>query len=135
MAKKKITTKKEVSNNDLAKKIDLLLKNSEKTNERIEGVNTSLSKQIKSTNKRIEDVNMNLSEKIQDVSEQVEVVAFAVAGAQNGIAEVNAKMLGMNQKINGLNNRFDDLSLNRAKTDDVHKRFLRIEKEIGLAEK
>ncbi len=97
--------------------------------------NNELFEQIKLIGERMEVVNVDLSGKIQDVSEQVEVTAMAVANVQNRLAEINAKMIGMNQKINGPNNRFDDLAMNCVKTDDVQKRFLRIEKEIGLAEK
>jgi len=125
MTKKKTTikkkVKKEVSNNELSKQI--------------EAVNKTLSKQIKFNNEHVESISTDLSGRIRDVSEQVEVTAMAVANVQNSLAEINTKMIGINQKIIGLGNRFDDLASNRAKTDEVHKRFLRIENKIGLAEK
>ncbi len=138
--KKKI--QKEISNNYLTKKIDFLLKNSEKTDKRIEAVSTNiskqtkevdadlskrikevdinLSKQIRSTNERIEIVSEVLSGKIQEVPKKVEVVVFVVANVRNRLDEIDIKILGVNQKLNGINGRFDDLTINFAKIDKVN---------------
>jgi hypothetical protein len=135
MAKKKtIATKSAKRSGQAKKKVQKEVSNNE-LSEQIEAGNKNLAKQIKLTNDRIEEVNTDLSGQIRNVTEQVEVVAMAVANVQNRLAEINTKMIGMNQKIIGLGNRFDDIASTRAKSDEVHKRFLRIEKEIGLTRK
>lgn len=117
---------KEVSNNNLSKQIDGLLTHIKAIDERIDANGRKLSDQI-------EAVNTSLSIQVGNMSEQVEVVALAVANVQNRLAEINHKIIGTNQKINGLDNRFDDFALNRAKVDEVNARFLRLEKKVGLS--
>ena len=96
-----------------------------------------ISNGMKKKKKNNEVSNGDLAKQIEAVSRelsmQIETVALAVAGAQNGIAEVNQRIIGVDSKIDGINRRIDDLAFNRAKTDEVNARFLRLEKKVGLS--
>ncbi|MEX0672463.1 MAG: hypothetical protein WDZ82_02060 [Candidatus Paceibacterota bacterium] len=66
------------------------------------------------------------------VSELAKVVSKGFNALEERIDETEVRL---SQQINGINNRLDDLALNRATRDElqtVNKRVDRVEKKVGL---
>jgi len=115
-------TNKEITNRELLQKISSLIEKSDKKTDR------KIAVLAKSTDSKIEALAKS--------------VAVGFAGVDKRFEQMDKKIddveKRLSQKISGLNNRIDDLALNRATKDEQYlliKRVEKIEQHIGLAVK